>query len=47
MLKLMGEILLIVVTNEPKIVGCMKSILNMFKDLTVAMSRFFTEGKLF
>lgn len=31
----------------PKIVGFMKTILNMFKDLTVAMSRFFTEGKLF
>jgi len=47
MLKLMGEVMLIVVTNVPKIVGCMKPILNMFKDLTVAMSRFFAEGKLF
>jgi len=46
MLKLMGEVSLTVVMNVEKIVGFMKSIPSMFKDLTVAMSRFFTDGKL-
>jgi hypothetical protein len=47
MLNLMGELLLIIVTNVPKIVGFLKSILNMFKDLTVVTRRFLTDSTFF